>query len=250
MQKLILILVISFVLNKHVQSQTDSTTKKFHLLFSLGGAKALGNLANQDINNNDAGLVISGMNAKLTFGYSYKKNFGFLAISDIQNYTVNVQAIADYMVKENPGISFKVESNTGWSLQGLLLGVYGNFPINNKLMFEPRLMIGSSLTSSPHLKITGFVINNGITQSVTQEQLSTSSTKFGFTYLVGAGIKYNFAKKMSAVFNIDYNGLTAKQQYNNVIIRYDGGYTETTNFKMSYSSICTTVGIGFRFGKK
>ncbi len=227
----------------------DATKRKAFILFSIGSSDPTGRLGNQAVNDNNAGLALTGFNARITVGYKFKENFGFIGISEAQEFPINIEEIADYTANHNPGMNVKVESNKGWSLNNLMFGLYGIFPVseNKRLLIEPRALLGFSVASSPEYKTSVYYLSNGYTKLTYVNQESAISYLAG-VYCVGAGLRYNFCKRLTVSGNIDYVSTIGEHEFSGVHIEYNTGFWDKRNISVQFSSICVTAGIGFRFG--
>ncbi len=227
----------------------DATKRKAFIIFSIGSSDPTGRLGNQTVSDNKAGLALTGFNARITGGYKFKENFGFIGISEAQEFPINIQEIADYNANRNPGYNVKVESNKGWSMNNLMFGLYGNFPISEdkRLLIEPRILLGFSMASSPEHKTSVYYLSNGYTKLTYVNQESSVSYLAG-VYCIGGGLRYNFCKRLTISGNIDYVATIGEHEFSGVHIEYNTGLWEKRNISMQFSSICITAGIGFRFG--
>lgn len=227
----------------------DKPNYKGFAMISLGVASPLGNLANQDVANQDAGLAKPGADVRISGGYLLHKNFGICGIYYGESFLMNAQAMAEYFAKMSPGVGYSVVINSGWGLGGMLLGGYGSLPLDKEKMFifEPRFMVGYAVGQSPDYDVTAFKTTNGVTQSATVHQ-SRGSSQIVTSYLIGGGLKINLLKRLCLSGNVDYLGLSSKTKYQDVIIKDNVGNTTTTSFDMSMQSLSVTFGVGLRFG--
>jgi hypothetical protein len=113
-----------------------------------------------------------------------------------------------------------VESE-GWSAGGWMLGGVGSFSISPKASFEPRAMIGFVNAVSPNITITGSA--NGSSIWVKQG----TSSAFTFSYLLGAGFKFDLGQKFYLLTNLDYLG--SNPEFSNIdITASDGSRSKST----------------------
>ena len=227
----------------------DAKKRKAFMLFSIGSSDPTGRLGNQTVSDNNAGLALTGFNPRITGGYKFRENYGFIGISEAQEFPINIQQIADYTAEHNPGMNVKVESNKGWTMNNLMFGLYGNFPISDdkRFIIEPRALLGFSMASSPEYKTSEYYLSNGYTKLTYANQESAFSYLAG-VYCIGAGLRYNFCKRLMVSGNIDYVSTIGEHEFSGVHIEYNTGYWDKRNINMRFSSFCITAGIGLRFG--
>jgi len=240
-----------FSQNEGVIKSDIPSDKKGFLLVSIGVNMPLGNLADSDMKNPDAGLAKTGLDFRFGGGYRILKNWGLMGQISSHMFPIDVQKIADYMAKQDPGISYSVTSNTGWQLINLSEGVFGYFPFGKekKLIFMPKVIIGLSVSTSPSYSITAYNKSNGVTSSVSGNQDIGVSESPIFTYLLGAGVNYNIGKRFYILANIDYLGSGSDFFYKNVVFELSDGTKYVTDFKMNFKSFNTILGFGLRLGK-
>ena len=195
--------------------------KKGYIGISLGPSIPLGDLASKDIDNESAGFATSGAIFDISVAYKLGKGpFGITAMLRGQANPMDAKAFVDGIANQNPGIYWTVESE-GWSAGGWMLGGFGSFSISPKASFEPRAMIGFVNAVSPNITITGSA--NGSSIWVKQ---GTSSV-FTFSYLLGAGFKFDLGQKFYLLTNLDYLG--SNPEFSNIdITASDGSRSKST----------------------
>jgi len=195
-----LVMIISIVANAQMED------RRGYIGVTLGPAIPLGDFGDTNLDNEDAGLAKTGINFNLVhFGYKFSKNFGVAASWFGAAHEV------DFSANE-------VDAAT-WSYGGLFAGVLVSIPASEKLFFEFKPMLGYVAATSPEIrdKVSG--------NSYIEEEQGSS---IGFD-LVGS-VRYNFAEKWCAMFNVDY--LTAKPEFD--------------YFEQSISALSFNIGVGFR----
>jgi len=207
----------------------ETTDKKGYIGISLGPSFPIGKFASKDLNSDEAGFATSGAIFDISFAYKLGNgNFGITALLRGQYNDLDAQKIENDL---NAGLTVDAD---GWSVGGLMVGGFGEFPISSKVTFDPRLMIGFMNTSSPEITISG----NGdwIKQS--------SSDATSFAYLMGAGFKFNVGKKLYLLTNIDY--LRSKPEFSDVEIIASDGTRDFTTWSQTISTINLSIGIALK----
>ena len=232
MKKLFIVLTVSFVTATNCFSQNNG-----YIAISLGSSKPIGDFASNDPNKAAAGYAKSGAIFDVSFGFKLGKNLGIAALLRGQANPTDAQAYADQISKQNPGVSGTVESKN-WSIAGYMGGAYGSFPITEKLSFESKVLIGFLSATSPEMTVN--LIGPGGTAWAKQNS-ATSST---FAYMLSTGFKFDVAKRVCMLANIDYLG--ANPEFSNVTTTASNGTMSKTTFSQSFGTVNIGVGVGFR----
>ena len=248
MRKLTLLISVLFVFVNNSFSQDKSSTDKSstdkgskdkgYIAISLGSSTPTGDFGSKDVNNSSAGLAKTGAIFDISFAYKLGKSFGLSAMIRGQANPVDNQVLLDELYKENPTVSWTADSKA-WTIGGLLFGGYGSFPIGQgKTSFDARAMIGFLHASSPDITLTG--VQGGTSAWVKLNSASATS----FSYLFGAGFKFNVGSKVCLLLNLDYLG--SSPEFQNVKTTTSIGTSDTHTFKQSFGTINFGVGVGLR----
>jgi hypothetical protein len=202
----VLVMIISIVANAQMED------RRGYIGVTLGPAIPLGDFGDTNLDNEDAGLAKTGINFNLVhFGYKFSQNFGIAASWFGAAHEVDISGIDEVEFSAN-----EIDAGT-WSYGGLFAGVLVSIPAGEKLFFEFKPMVGFVTATSPEIKVSG---------STYMEDQQGSSIGFD---LLGS-VRYNFAEKWCAMFNVDY--LTAKPEFD--------------YFEQSISALSFNIGIAFR----
>ena len=126
-----------------------------------------------------------------------------------------------------------------------MAGLFGSFPIADKLSFEPRALIGFSTATLPEMTTKSYY-NGTLLTTFTQDQAETTT----FSYIIGAGAKLDVSKRICLLINLDY--YSAKAKWKNVQVIGIGHVTGTTDireydYEYTFSTFNITGGLGFKF---
>jgi hypothetical protein len=209
---------------------------------SIGPSIPIEDFASKNSSNVAAGYANPGAIFDVSFQYKLGKYFGISALLRGQANTTDAQAIANELAREINNVTWIVESNP-WSIGGILIGGTASVPIGlkDKVSFESRAMFGFLNAASPEINITGRIDS----QSEWAQQHSKMST--AFSYLLGAGFKFNIAKRLCVLTNIDF--LSAKPEFKDVLITNSKGDYITNTFSQKFGTINIGFGIGLRLNK-
>jgi hypothetical protein len=248
MKKVLLLATVLFISSTNSQSQ-DNDRKGF---FSpnLGLSIPVGNFGSTNFGNNEAGYATSGFVFDITFCHKIFKNFGVTGIYRSQGNGADVgayaQDLANYFGASNPaGNTIVSLKSSAYSLGGIMAGLNGSFPIVDKLTFEPRVLGGFSGAILPATTTKAYESNTLLTTFVRAQ-----SSTLAFSYIIGAGLKYDASKKICLLFNIDF--YAARAEWDNVQeigIGHISGETEINyyDFSQKFSTVNLSTGLGFRF---
>ena len=215
---------------------------KGYVAISIGPSIPIEDFASKNSSNVAAGYANSGAIFDVSFHYKLGKYFGVSALLRGQANTTDAQAIANDLAREINNVTWTVESNP-WSIGGILIGGSASVPIgiNDKISFESRAMFGFLNATSPEINITGRTNS----QSEWAKQQSKMAT--AFSYLLGAGFKFNFAKRLCFLTNIDF--LSAKPEFKDVLITNSNGDFISNTFSQKFGTINIGFGLGLRLNK-
>ena len=173
-----LVLVITIGSNAQMEDRHG------YIGMTLGSAIPLGDFADNNFDNEDAGFAKTGINFNLVhFGYKFSKNFGIAA--------------SWFGAAHEVDTPYNIDAAT-WSYGGLFAGLLVSLPAGEKLFIEFKPMLGFVAATSPELKEGGLIV---------MEDQQGSAVGFD---LVGS-VRYNFSERWCAMANIDY--LTAKPEF-------------------------------------
>jgi len=162
-----ILFTISFMLLLFT-SLTAQNERKGYIGIALGGAAPIGDFADTDIRNEDAGLASSGISLRLIdFGYKFNERLGIAA-----NIGGGVFPIDE-------------DLDINWVYAGLYVGPIVSFPLNDRLDLNFIPKIGTVSVSI----------------MADDEELAEESGR-GFD--LGLSLRYNFKPKWSLSFNSGY----------------------------------------------
>lgn len=216
-----------FLTTKVVSHEED---RKIMLSYHRGTSRPTGDFRSTDFDEKKAAYAEAGIIQDFSFSYKLKPKFGLIALLRGQANSIDVD-------NRNPGINFRVESGY-WGMGGFLLRATGSFPISAKASFDTRAMLGFLNASSPELTITGSGPNG------TFWIKNNAANATAFSYLFGAGFKFELGKKFYLLTNLDYLG--SNPEFSNVeTLSSDGTRTKDT-YSQSIGAINVNLGLAFK----
>ncbi len=100
-----------------VLAQKDSSSNrsdyKGYIMFSLGTASPLGDLADQNMNNPNSGMASTGADVRLSAGYLLTDYVGICAMYHGESFLLIAQSMAEQMASAYPGTAYTVAINSG-----------------------------------------------------------------------------------------------------------------------------------------
>lgn len=221
-----------------ISTQCYAQGKKGFIGIAFGTSIPFGDLSSKDIDNEAAGWANSGAVFDITFAHKLGDGlFGITGLLRGQANPTDVGALADEFANEYPGVYWTVESD-GWGIGGLMVGGYGSFPVSDKISFDPRAMIGFLSASSPEWTIVG--TGPGGTAWVKQ----SSRTATSFSYLMGAGFKFDIGKKLHLLTNLDCLG--SRPEFMNVEVTASDGSRDIDTWSQRMGTLNLTVGLALK----
>lgn len=166
MRKFIVILSL-VILSANLFAQ--SSNRKGFIGITLGPSIPIGDFADNSLSNDNAGFAKTGFNINvINFGYKFGQNFGITGSWFGAEHSVDAGGVDDML-----------------SYGGLMGGPMLSFPVNEKLDFDLKGMIG--------------FFSSTLNQNKPGE---TSGIGVGFDF--GTSFRYNFTEKWCLLINGDY----------------------------------------------
>lgn len=208
---------------------------KGYVSISIGPSIPIGDFASKDVNNNSAGFAKTGAVLDISFAYKLGKNLGVCAMLRGQADNFDNAAFGNVLAIQT-GVNWSVKSNP-WSIGGLMFGANASYPINKKISFESKAMIGFLRVASPEINTT--ISGTGGANWVKQNSVVSTS----FSYLLCGGFKFDIGKKTCLLTNLDY--LVSKPEFRNVeVTSSNGGAPQLSTFRQSIQTINFSIGVG------
>ncbi len=247
MNRHLLSLSIAFLTGMNGFAQDNSGHKMFTM--NMGLSIPTGAYGSKNFDNTLAGYAMPGFLIDLTYQHEFHPNLGFTAMGRSMAHSMNdflfEYDFANYLKKNSAGSNPIVYIGpTVYSIGGLMAGMYGDFSWNQKIQFEPRMLIGFSVATLPGMITDAYNSTTLVTTTVRE----TAST-FCFSYLIGMGFKMNLGTHSFLHINLDTYGANAR--WNDV--RYiSAGYASSTiqNRKFDYFMNFRTLNLSAGFGLK
>jgi opacity protein-like surface antigen len=236
MKKILLTAVSSLLIFSSAFSQADD--RNGYIAISIGANLPDNDFGSKNENNQSAGYANTGGILNASFAYKLAGNFGVAARIQGQSNAVDNGTIVNQWSEKYPNVNWTASSDS-WQVGSLMGGIYGGFPLDGagKVLLEIRGLIGVLHATIPQVTVTGEMF--GVSESGTQQSAEASA----FSYLGGAGLRFNLGESVGLLFNADYIG--SNPEFNNVVTTTTLSTTSTRSISMQYGAIDLGVGIAF-----
>jgi hypothetical protein len=254
MNKIILVLIVMVISNRHVFAQ-----QKSQLSLSFGASVPVGSYAKKDTNSslvgfpygktlNGSGLAKTGINLSLDYKYYLSDRWGLALQLKGQQNSVDANVIRQYSLDH--GATTATAKSDSWVVGSIVAGGFYHTAIGrktNKWEMQLKLMGGVLKTSIP-----GQTVNSTYSQQgnpipiVAYSKRDAQTLGLGFAWQIGAQLLYRLSKKVSLIGGIDYSDASLHTTYHYVQL-VNGNYTigdpYTVHFGMGSININAGLGI-------
>lgn len=219
--------------------QGFSQNKTFVSL-ATGSSIPLGNFASSSPNNPDAGLAKAGMHFDLSGSYKITKHFGLTGLLRYQFNSFNEDAFRSAINPEGSPfpINLGIESKP-WKSYTYMIGLNGIVPLNKKLSWESKAMLGLSTVKSPDYKVTMNIMG------VSGEVSATGKPSTYGSLLLGTGIRYQLKERWHLTAQADY--WLTETEVKSTITSSDGTTESSSGQYMNLSTLNIGIGVGYSF---
>jgi len=224
----LLLMIVNFQI---AQAQESKGT----IAILLGPSIPVGDFGSKDLNNGYAGFAQTGVVFEITADYKLvERNWGIAATLRGQANSHDFIAYENELQNYYGGVNWFVESDA-WTLGGIMLGAFRDFPVDKSISFKPRLLLGFPSASSPNITRTAYGFGN----SNWVRYNKTYTRNFG--YLLGLGFKFDVSKKLSILANADNFGTL--QEFRQVEIMTSDGTRSYDTYLQPMNSINLSIGL-------
>lgn len=195
-----------------VQIALAQSDKKSFISLSAGPSIPIGDFKLNDITDERAGLAETGTFINLSLGYRFSPYVGGMVLFKGKIHGIEYSG---YNLPDGSGRSISIETTTWRAIAGMA-GLFAAVPLDRNDRFDLRIkgLAGVQQTYTPELEI---VIRSPNTMSIARQY---STWGYGFAYLIGTDLQYNFNKTIGLMLTIDYNSSNAR--FNKISTMSDG----------------------------
>ena len=197
-----------------------------YVSLSIGPSIPVGNFADNNINNLNAGFAKAGYKFEISGGYNITPVISLNARGFYSSHSYDAGSLLNKYTSENPGTTFSSTARN-WDIYGGMIGVSYSHPVTRKFTADVKLLSGFMQTSIPKMTIAG---NNG--SSVTESEKSATS----FVYLLSVGGHYPLGRLIDLVGNLEY--LSSSPTFSNV---QNTSYLPAKNLNGNQSQVGTST---------
>lgn len=216
----------------------NAQKKSFSLSVNGGVASPAGNFSKADYANESSGFAKTGYNLNLSGVYQLNKSWGVGVLVGYSQFGFKNSLSLAQGYKEDSGTDSTTLYSKGHNNNfSVLVGPYYFIPAGKKATVSLRALGGYVNTN-----LAGFqVFFEDYTDNALMQK---ESSKGAFGFQLGAGLKYDVAKKVSLNFNVDYFSSNPKIDISYQNFNVNSG-RRLSNYNESISGVNATVGVGF-----
>jgi len=231
MKNLTLFLAV-LLMSINLFGQEDVDFKKHKFGMGLGLSSPIGDFADNNVNNSDAGFAKAGFGYRIYYNYNFSKYLGLeIAFTDAYN---GFDGDAISRAYSDNDMYWSVSANS-WNHIGIMSGLCINVPID-KLTVNFKLLGGLILSNSPEIYYSVQADNFYYSQT------SYSDFSVGNVANIGVGFSYTFDNGFGLSYLTDFN--FAQAEYSVYSEGTDGTdvYYDTYDYKQKMNTIMLTFG--------
>ncbi len=194
-----IIFPLALAITQLLFAQEEVQIPKFYLGLSYGTSYSIGDFADTDINNPDAGFANSGRKIDVFGGFFLNNRTTLTGVFRYQSFETEIEEIIEMFNAENPGAEFS-GSTEDWQTYCFLVGLAYRVNIGKRLNFFPRVGVGPLFASNPGITV------NAPNAAISNNFERSSETGAGLGYEVGIGFQTNFGKRFALLPTFTFSG--------------------------------------------
>jgi|GEM_PF-1846923 hypothetical protein len=215
----------------------EEQNPKFYLGLSYGTSFPIGDFADTDIANLDAGFAKNGRKIDVFGGFFLDEKTTLTGGFRYQSFETEAKDIIEMFNAENPGANF-TGSTENWQTYSFLVGLAYRVNVGKRFNFFPRVGVGPLWATNPGITV------NAPNATITNNFERSSDTGVGVGYEFGIGFQTNLGKHFSLLPTFTFSGgvVTINDIItvtDNVIIRSD--------YQPRIQSFNLGLSLGYRF---
>ena len=172
---------------------------KFYVGASYGRSFSIGDFADTNTDNFDAGFAANGQKIDLYGGFFLDDVWTLTATFRYQSFETEIEEAIEQYTTENPGITFSGNSGE-WETYYLLVGAAYKVPLTPKFALYPRVAIGPMWATNPGVSIAADDPTLG------QSYSRSSETGLGFGGEIGIGLRKDLGRHFSLMPTFTLSG--------------------------------------------
>lgn len=180
--------------------------------------------------------AMTGLSGTISFQQALKsrKYLGVNVLARIQSYQVNNAMLPAATGGSLYGTS--IISSENWSTTSLMVGPMWSFKLNENIYFEPRALVGYTISQSPRIDAISATGAGVFVASSTGNSVST---------LVGANFRFDAGKRVSIFLNLDSFYTQPMLQSTTTTVNPDNYLLNSATTQIF--SLNASCGVGYRF---
>lgn len=232
--KQFIFILLAITVAQSLLGQEKLELPKFYLGLSYGTSYSIGDFADTDIRNPDAGFAKNGRKIDVFGGFFLSESTTLTAGFRYQSFETEVEDIIESFKSENSGAEF-IGSTEDWQTYAFLVGFAYRVNVGKRLNFFPRVGVGPLWATNPGLAV------NAPNTTITNNFERSSDTGLGLGYEVGIGFQTNLGKRFALLPTFTFSGGV-------VTINDITTVTDNVIIRSDYQSVISAFNLGLSLG--
>lgn len=197
--KQFILIIFSVAVAPSLFAQEQWEVPKFYLGLSYGTSYSIGDFADTDISNPDAGFAKNGRKIDVFGGFFLGNKTTFTTGFRYQSFETEVEDVIESFKVENPSAAF-IGTTEDWQTYAFLVGLAYRLNAGKRLKFFPRVGVGPLWVTNPGLAV------NAPNATITNNFERSSGTGVGLGYEIGVGLQTNLGKRFALLPTFTFSG--------------------------------------------
>ncbi len=232
-----IIFLLALAVTQVLFAQEEAQIPKFYLGLSYGTSYSIGDFADTDITNPDAGFAKNGRKIDVFGGFFLNDRTTLTGGFRYQFFETEVEDIIEMFNDENPGNEF-TGSSEDWKTYSFLVGLAYRVKIGKRFNFFPRVGAGPMWATNPGISV------NAPNATITKNFDRSSDTGVGLGYEVGIGLQTNLGKRFALLPTFTFSGGVVNI---NDIITVTDNVIVRSDYQPVIQSFNLGLSLGYRF---
>lgn len=249
MHKSFFTIIVIFIFIFSISTAQDKSCTKSHCMkgdigyisLSIGPSIPLGNFANNDIKNANAGFAKTGSKVGINAGFNILENVNIGASLFYSVNSYDVSSLTQKLTNDYPGTTWST-SGRNWDIYGGMIGLTYSYPFKNKFVGDFKFQSGFMQSSIPEM-----VVSSSNNLKITEAEKSASS----LVYMISVGGHYPLGRLFDIIGNLEY--LASSPSFSNISRVYNvptysppGIVTSTSSSTYNQNISMLSFNFGFR----
>jgi len=211
--------------------------KKSTIAINIGVSIPAGDFASKNVENPEAGLANTGISIGFSYDYQVVKNFGVSTLVRVENNSFDSQTLSSGYDR-TIGSTWTTTADE-WTSYNFLIGGYYSFTATPKIRIHIKGMAGAANIKQPPFESTTSYQGNNYSINISEKKTTA------FSYLLGAGVKFDITGKLAILAGVDFSA--AQPKFKEMAYSTNVGSALPVTGKVRFSTVNMSTGIGYKF---